>query len=420
MKTNKFWLVAALTATFVLAGCENKAPFDTQSADDQPRILVPYETTDGKIHGTVYNPAPYVDSVIVTPSAYTTVNWYLDNTLVYTGTHINMNFPTGTYDLLIEAVTTAGKRTTRTGDLTVRPAATDPYSGAPAAGRHFVPNTISTISGTNLTQVVKIILSKDLYAKEIVCTIDVSTADDASLSFTLPDLADGKYYLRLKDAKDNLYGADAIEVHNASVALAGYETFVPGQEWVITGAKLENVASVKVDETVITDITKTSTSITLIAPEAAVGEHTLSITNEDGSKVFFLSAGGMVTEVTTIVSAETTLWNGPQYILWDADRVRVESSVMADVPVGSTIYIYYEELPEGHEGYIENGAPNVYHKMQLITATWTTLIDGFDVTSETPNPYTFTLTEDMKSTIANQYSMSVVGWGLFINKITFK
>jgi hypothetical protein len=236
----------------------------------------------------------------------------------------------------------------------------------------------------------------------------------------LPDLADGKYYLRLKDAKDNLYGADAIEVHNASVALAGYETFVPGQEWVITGAKLENVASVKVDETVITDITKTSTSITLIAPEAAVGEHTLSITNEDGSKVFFLSAGGMVTEVTTIVSAETTLWNGPQYILWDADRVRVESSVMADVPVGSTIYIYYEELPEGHEGYIENGAPNVYHKMQLITATWTTLIDGFDVTSETPNPYTFTLTEDMKSTIANQYSMSVVGWGLFINKITFK
>ena len=272
MKAKNILLLAALAFSFM--ACEKKEPFDTQSANDAPIILVPYETADGKVYGTVYNPSPYVDSVIVTPSAYTTVNWYLDKALVHTGNKINMCFPTGTYDLLIEAVTTAGKRTTRSGVLTVKPAATDPYSGAPAAGRHFVPNTVSTISGTNLTQVVKLVLSRDLYAKDTVCTIDVTTTDDASISFTLPALADGKYYLRLQDAEGNLFGADAIEVHNASVALSGYEAFVPNKEWTITGAKLENVASVTIDETVITELTATATSVTFVAPDAEVGEHT--------------------------------------------------------------------------------------------------------------------------------------------------
>ena len=420
MKTNKFWLVAALTATFVLAGCEKETPFDTQSQDDQPRILVPYETKDGQIHSTVYNPAPYVDSVIVTPSAYTTVYWYVDKVLVNTGTKINMNFPTGTYDLLIEAVTTTGKRTTRTGDLSVRPADTDPASPAPAAGRHLVPNTSATLSGANLTQVKKLILSRDMYSEDTVCTIAVSTTDDASLTFNVPALPDGKYYLRLQDAEGHIYGADVIEIHNASVALSGFSELTPNKEWVITGVDLANVASVKVDEITITELVATETTVTLTAPDVAVGEHTVSMKNSDGSDVLFITEEGAVAQAKTVVSEETTLWTGPNYLLWNENRVRIESSDMAQVPAGSVIFIYYEKLPAGHEGYYEGDKYNEYWKMKVMTAWWTDLFPEFEVTDETANPYSFTYTEDMKAKVDEQNALSVAGWGLNINKITYK
>lgn len=410
MKAKNILLLAALAFSFM--ACEKKEPFDTQSANDAPIILVPYETADGKVYGTVYNPSPYVDSVIVTPSAYTTVNWYLDKALVYTGNKINMCFPTGTYDLLIEAVTTAGKRTTRSGVLTVKPAATDPYSGAPAAGRHFVPNTVSTISGTNLTQVVKLVLSRDLYAKDTVCTIDVTTTDDASISFTLPALADGKYYLRLQDAEGNLFGADAIEVHNASVVLSGYEAFVPNKEWTITGAKLENVASVTIDETVITEITKTATTITFIAPDAEVGEHTLSLINEDGSNVFFLTEAGLVTEVTTVVSAETTIWEGSCVTDWGDSNVHIDKTTMSAVPAGATVYVYYN-VPDAD-----------YYSLRIVVAPdWSAdIVAQIDGMNSQPSPFSFTYNSTSKDAAEadGKDGILVTGHGLEIVKVTYK
>lgn len=117
MKT-KFLYIAALALCFM--ACENKTPYDTQSPDDSPRILRPYETETGQLEYYVENDAtPFVDSVVVTPSRYTTVNWYVDDQLVHTGLKISMCFSGGTHKLLIEAVTTMGKRTERTGTITV-------------------------------------------------------------------------------------------------------------------------------------------------------------------------------------------------------------------------------------------------------------------------------------------------------------
>ena len=203
-------------------------------------------------------------------------------------------------------------------------------------------------------------------------------------------------------------------MHNASVVLDGYAAFVPGEQWTITGVKLENVASVKVDETVITAVTATATCITLTAPAAEVGEHTLSITNADGSSVYFITDEGMVTAVTTIVSAETTLWTGPVTLDWNADLVRVEKATLAEVPVGSTIYVYFD-IPEAE-----------YHALRITTPWWgdgglaDDLVTQFDVTGDTPNPFAFTYDDRCKSLVDERGAMSIVGFGEIINKITYK
>ena len=113
----KILFIAALALCFV--ACKNETPFDTQDPNDAPLILKPYnESGTGSFTYYLANPeTPLVDSVIVTPSRYTTVNWYVDDSLVNTGLKIDMCFPGGVHDLVIEAVTTAGKRTERTGTI---------------------------------------------------------------------------------------------------------------------------------------------------------------------------------------------------------------------------------------------------------------------------------------------------------------
>ena len=125
---NKIVLGTLFLCTLSMVSCEKKAPFDTQSPDDAPLILKPYnESGTGSFTYTLANDStPLIDSVVVTPSRYTTVNWYVDDSLVHTGTKINMCFAAGKHTLLIEAVTTAGKRATRTGTITVLGGAPDP------------------------------------------------------------------------------------------------------------------------------------------------------------------------------------------------------------------------------------------------------------------------------------------------------
>ena len=411
-----------IPCSLFLSGCEKQEPYDTQSPDDDPLILKPYnESGTGSFTYTLANPdTPLLDSVTVTPSAYTIVNWYLDGERVFTGFKIEMTFPAGVYALTIEAVTSAGKSTSRTGTVTVRPYDVDPYSAAPAGGRHVVPGVEMTLEGQHLDKVTELELTSDIYARTVVHSFAPNAKTETQLTYTLPETADGRYFLRLKDAEGKLYGSGALEVHNGAVVLDGYQEFVPGNEWTITGVNLQNVASVTVDGNVITDLTVTATSVTFTAPEAEVGEHTLSMANADGSAVLFVTNAGTVAQVTTIVSEEITLWTGPEYLLWNENRVRIESSDMAQVSAGSTIIIYYEYLPSGHEGYYEDDKYNEYHKMKVMTAWWTDLFPEFDVTDETPNPYSFIYTATMKELVEGQNAMSITGWGLNINKITFK
>ena len=411
MKT-KFLYIAALALAVVFSACENNTPYDTQSPDDAPLILRPYnESGTGSFTYNLANPdTPLYDSVTVTPSKYTMVNWYIDGTLVFTGLKIEMTFPAGSYQLLIEAITTASKRTERKGTVTVQPYDTEPYSAAPAAGRHCVPGNPTTLDGTNLTKVVKVLLTKDLYGKEVVHTITPEAgATDTQLSIILPETPDGRYYVRFTDAEDKVYGAEDINVHNASVVLAGYAEFTPGKEWTITGVKLENVASVKVDETVITEITKTATSITLTAPAAEVGEHTISIKNADGSSVYFITADGLVETATAIVSAETTIWEGSCVINWGDSKVELTADMMKDVPVGATIYVYFT-VPEAE-----------YHALRITDDWWShDLLPQVDGMEGQPNPYTFVYDDAGKAAVEQTGKALITGFGLEISKVTYK
>ena len=352
---------------------------------------------------------PLYDSVTVTPSKYTTVNWYLDKQLVYTGIKMDMCFPAGTYALTIEAVTDAGLRTERTGTVTVHPYDYDPYSAAPAAGRHLAPGVETQIDGQNLSKAKSVIISTDIFGLEVVHTITPTYQEDGFLKFILPDTEDGSYFLRLQDAEGKIYGADNIHVHNGAVALAGFQEMPAGSEWVITGVNLQNVAKVKVADMEITDLQVTDNAVTLTAPALEVGEYTLSMFNADGSAVLFITNEGAVEQVKTVVPSETTIWTGPVTIDWNADLVKVDAGVMAAVPVGATIYVYFE-VPAAE-----------YHAMRVTTPWWDVdLLPQVDGMEGQPNPYSFTYTAAGKEAVDRTGAMSVVGFGLTITKITFK
>ena len=415
MKTKNILLLIALAAATILTSCQPEAPFDTQSPDDAPIILTPYnESGTGTFTYDLLNPdTPLYDSVTVTPSKYTTVNWYLDQELVYTGVKMDMCFLAGTYALTIEAVTDAGLRTERTGTVTVHPYDYDPYSAAPAAGRHLAPGVETQIDGQNLSKAKNVIISTDIFGGDIVHTITPTYQEDGFLKFILPDTEDGTYFLRLQDADGKIYGADNIHVHTGAVALAGFAEMPAGNEWVITGVNLQDVAKVVVDGTEITELQVTATSVTLTAPEAEVGEHTLSMINSDGSAVLFITAEGSLTEVTTMVSAETTLWTGPVTLDWNADLVKVDASVMAQVPVGATIFVYYNAIPAD------------YYALRITTPWWGDVPEVDDLVpqkdmKDIPAPFTFTYDSRCQNLVKERGAMSLVGWGLEITKITFK
>ena len=411
MKTKNILLLISLAAATIFTGCQPEAPFDTQSPNDAPIILTPYnESGTGTFTYDLLNPdTPLYDSVTVTPSKYTTINWYLDKQLVYTGIKIDMCFPAGKYALTIEAVTDAGLRTERTGTVTVHPYDYDPYSASPAAGRHLAPGVETTIEGQNLSKAKAVIISSDIFGLEVVHNITPTYQEDGFLKFILPETEDGAYFLRLQDENGKIYGADNIHVHNGAVALAGFQEMPAGSEWVITGVNLQHVTKVKVGDIEITDLQASDNAVTLTAPAVEVGEYTLAMFNEDGSAVLFITDEGAVEQVKTVVPSETTIWTGAVTIDWNADLVKVDASAMAAVPVGATIYVYYE-VPEAE-----------YHAMRITTPWWDyDFLPQVDGMENQPNPYSFTYEAAGKEAVDRTGAMSVVGFGLTVTKITFK
>ena len=399
-----------MTATIALFGCRSNEPFDTQSPDDAPLILVPYETSNGQVNLTQENPeTPLVDSVIVTPSKYTTVNWYLDGQLVFTGEKISMCFPAGKYDLTIEAVTEAGKSTKRTGTLTVNPGANDPYAAAPSIGYRLAASKEATLDGVHLDVAEQILITKDIFSRDVLHTITPNYKEAGFIKLNIPAMEDGKYLVRFKAADGTIYGSEPIYVYNVPVILGGYDEFSPMEEWTISGINMLNVASVKVSSTVIPVTSATETSVTVIAPDVPKGTtHTFSVQDKNGGEVLIATRVGTVTAAETACTDQITIWRGPVTLDWKSELMPIPASDLSDIQVGDTMYVYYDkDVAE-------------YYQMRITIPDWS---DDYhaqvDMTKET-SPYSFVFTDKCKSLATQGKAMCIVGWGLTIKKVTYK
>ncbi len=216
MKKTLYNLITAIVVLSMgmLCSCsEDNEGIITATEDDFPQILLPWfgdwENGEPAVYKSISRDAEFIDSTVVTPALYTTVEWFLDDEKVCEGTKIQLSpLYAGDYILKIVATTTKGKQTSRTGILEVLPLEGDPTPTDAASDRLVVPGMQAKLHGTNMDKVVKITIGD----KEAAATFVPNNGNDY-IEYTVPsDLALGTYRITLTDSDGNVYGGDKIEV----------------------------------------------------------------------------------------------------------------------------------------------------------------------------------------------------------------
>ncbi|MBQ0073239.1 MAG: IPT/TIG domain-containing protein, partial [Prevotella sp.] len=205
--------ISALAAGF-LQSCSNEDPFFAASEDDSPRILnTDLQSVDlsGKKEllriDSISRAENFNYGVLATPRAYTNINWYVDDKLVFTGDTINMPFLAGTYKIKIEAVTTKGKSTYRERLLLVTPLDGDPTLANDEKSRWLNPGATVTINGNNLDNVSNLLIG----GVEVENFINNGT----SVTFTVPaSLALGSPQMTAITKDGEKFGLDRANVTN--------------------------------------------------------------------------------------------------------------------------------------------------------------------------------------------------------------
>lgn len=155
--------------------------------------------------------------------------------------------------------------------------------------------------------------------------------------------------------------------------------------------------------------------LTFDVPAMPMGEYPLIIQDADGNK---FGCGTFVVSDETYTEpgvTEATLWEGSVDINWGESNVLISPADMADVPVGTTIQLYYEiiDMPDG------------YHAMRITTNHWgdnpeDQVVPQFDLTADTPKPFDFTYTAANKEIVDSREGMLIVGYGYKLTKVTFE
>ena len=207
-KVLKSWMMLfaisfALAGTATLSSCSSDDdPFFTVSEDDDPRILntdLADQKLDRKTNLNL--------EIKVTPVHYTTVTWLLDDTQIAEGTTINQALPVGNHTLKIVATTTKGKRTSRTLNVVVIPAADDPTLGTNAIELWVAPGAETTIHKcSNLGTVTKVLVGGKEAAFEVL-------EEGTALKLTAPaGLENGDYDITLVDGSGVQFPSGTIKV----------------------------------------------------------------------------------------------------------------------------------------------------------------------------------------------------------------
>ena len=347
--------------------------------------------------------------VVVTPANYTTIEWISDGEVLGTGATFNKEFEAGDYELTIMAKTQTGKQAYRIVDLSVSPIDGDPVASSDGLSRFQDPGAIVTLSGSNLGNIKKVKIN----GREI----DVTNATSGEIQFTIPaDIPEGSYRLSMINAEGVSYGGGYMTISNQAIfSQSNFMGKSTGQVK-LTGRKLDDVATVTVNDVACTIVSKDAENIIIQLPELEEGTYALKATTTNGTAVKFLNGSKLVDAASIKVSliAAKILWEGDVDINWGTSNVLIPSATMAQVNVGATIRLEYDiiDMPEG------------YHAMRITTNWWgdgaaDQVVPQFDLTSDTPNPFEFTYTEANNAIVQEREGMLIVGYGYKLKRVTF-
>lgn len=415
MKMNKYMLLAAAVLALVFTGCKTQDPFDTQSANDFPQILTPFNQS-GPNYFTPELANPDVlfdDSVVVTPSAYTTVRWYLDDFEVWEGTHMIRTFRAGEYKLVVRATTTAGKSTERFSPLTVKPYDYEPYSAAQKKERYVMAGSQNTLYGQNLASVRKVLIANDYAGIDAVEATNIEAQDDA-LVYTVPaDLAAGTYMVILEDGEGKQYGANRLFNHTAPLIMDGFYIFTGGKKWVIKGLDMDRITAITVGDTTYTEfLTQTATTIAITAPMFPAGEYTMSAVAGGQEATFLLAdltevtsvkATGMEKQIISVCDGADIGYNGAP----DWKEIKIDNGNLdwTTVAVGTTLYVEVTRPVEVD-----------YCKFQILgSASWYPSSGDLEYAEAGTHLYTMELTQEWLNELAKD-GLYAAGHGVHIER----
>ena len=409
-------LLTLLAIGFTLTACSDEEPFSTASESDYPRIIDPIfaDRVDGALPviSNINRDANFNMTVTVTPADYTTVTWFIDKTEVCTGNTIDLNLQAGTYNLKVVATTTAGLSTSREGLIQVNPLTDDPWSAATGFERIIAPGTTARLYGNNLNLVSSILIG-DKVSPEVTYT---ESEEGNYLTYFVPsDLTAGSYRISLTDNAGNAYGANKVEVVTTAVITSGAERTGSGNTWIMTGINLDQITSLNIGETTITEFQEqSSTAITLNCPELPEGEYTLTGQTANGENVQFYRNEGMTSEQTVVISSEQVLWKGHHYVSWDLPDDNpnktfnlISKDQFAAIKAGATLKIHYSVEP-GDE----------YHQLRTTTGWWNDLPGTSVIDFSESGVKDVALTQEVLDAIQAEDGFLCVGHGFYVDLIS--
>lgn len=398
-------------AGMMCTACSTEAPFETVSATDAPQILDPLFPDHVKgqlpVVANINRDQHFKMNLVVTPSATTTVTWYVDGMEFAQGCNMDTTMLAGKYTLKVVA-TNAGRETYREGFVVVNPLPTDPVSEAKAFERIIAPGAPAMIYGKNLQTVRALKFGNNIITKFTY------NPEDGSIAYDVPASAqNGVYRLVLEDAQGVEYGANTVTVSSGALVSAGADRFTAGEEAVLTGINLNTVSSIKVGDAQATIVSKTNTSLTLKCPALPDGEYALTGVAANGA-VEFISGNIIAPQIKVSVSSQKTLWAGHHYVSWDkadGDPNKtfnlIPASVFASLKPGATLTIYYSVKSD-----------DAYHKMGVATGWWSDLIPQFEFGDD--GSIEVEMTQQRLDRIASEAGFLIIGHGFYVDRVTVK
>ena len=286
----------------------------------------------------------------------------------------------------------------------------DPSATEVAFERIVAPGNKACFYGDNLDKVESILIG-GMAATDITY---VESEDGNYVEYTVPaGLSEGDYRAIFIDAEGNEYGANKVKVTKGAMITMGANRATVGTAWIMTGINLDAVASVAVaDVEVVEFAEQTATSLTLICPELAEGEYTVTGKTKTGESIQFYANGEVTTEQKVTISSEKALWEGHHYVSWDkADGDPNKSfnlipqEVMTALKPGTILRVYYSIEPTAE-----------YHQMQLATGWWTGLMDKIEFSED--GVYELIITQEVIDKINAEAGFLCVGHGYYVDLVT--